>query len=247
MTACMAFAGAVYTLKKKLEDCPHIPAEILEEYNHQSPTPPAAVDLFDNAMATMKEQIAAIDLRKTAEGIGGNYKNGKLTIQVLGKNYSVDDHGNVSTDIHVIPWVALPVYSYILMGEKKEPSGTWVPLRELPSGKDWYRLFGQRCEKPLKKVADRYPDLFEDMVRLFNGRQVKNHYSSDVSLVLHPLPKLPMLICYWRPEHKLDSDLNLFFDATAEENLDLNSINTLGSGFVSMLEKLTLHHGWKAQ
>jgi len=122
-------------------------------------------------------------------------------------------------------------------------SGKWVPLRELTGGKKWYRLFGQRCEKPLKKIADTYTDLFEDMIDIFNGKQVENHYKSDISLVLHPLPKVPILICYWKPEDELGSDLNLFFDSTAEDNLNIESIYTLGTGLVLMFEKIALKHG----
>lgn len=243
LTTCMAFAGAVYTQKKKLRDCPYISSEIIDQYSGETVSKPAIAESIAKAMTELKKQVAETDLKEAATKIGGSYANGKLTIKILGKNYSVDDDGNIFTDIHVNPWVALPAYKYILSGGKKDITGKWVPLRELPSGKDWYRLFGQRCEKPLKKVADRYTDLFEDMVRLFNGKQVENHYTSDVSVVLHPLPKLPMLICYWRPENELESDLNLFFDETAEDNLDLNSINSLGSGFVTMLEKLTQRHG----
>ena len=106
-----------------------------------------------------------------------------------------------------------------------------------------YRLFGQRCEKPLKEVADTYTDLFEDMIHIFNGKQVENHYESDISLVLHPLPKVPILICYWRPDDGLESDLNLFFDSTAEDNLNIESIYALATGLVVMFEKIALRHG----
>ena len=123
------------------------------------------------------------------------------------------------------------------------PAGKWVPLRELPSGQDWYRLFGQRCEKPMKKLADTYPELFEDLVHIFNGERVTNHYQSDIALVLKPLPNVPLLICYWKPEEDLESDLNLFFDATAEENLNIEALYTLGAGMVIMFEKLALRHG----
>ena len=123
-------------------------------------------------------------------------------------------------------------------------SGEWVPFRELEGGKTWYRLFGQRCEIPLKKVADTYTDLFEDMIHLFSGRQVEKHYDSDISLVLHPLPKIPILICYWKPEPEdgLESNLNIFFDSTAEKNLNIESIYTLATGLTIMFEKLALRH-----
>ena len=237
----MAFAGAVFTGSKKLSDCPYIDADILESYGEKPATTPAITENIEKAVAELREQIAVTDLGK----IGGFYKDGWLTLKVLGKLYSVADNGEIGTDIHVIPWVSLPVYDYILHGGGREVSGRWVPFRELPSGKDWFRLFGQRCEKPLKKIADASPDLFEDMIRLFKGQQVENYYSSDVSVVLNPLPKVPMLICYWYPEEKMESDLHLFFDETAEDYLSINSINSLGSGFVTMLEKLMLRHGTK--
>lgn len=239
----MAFAGAVFTGAKKLGDCPHVPAAILADYNEKPVVNSAISENIDTAVAHLKEQVAASDLASIAERIGGIYADGWLTIKVLGKKYSVADNGDIATDIHVIPWVSLPVYDYILHGGGREVSGRWMPLRELPSGKDWFRLFGQRCEKPLKKIADSSPDLFEDLIRLFKGQQVENYYSSDVSVVLNPLPKLPMLICYWYPEEEMESDLHLFFDETAEDYLDINSINSLGSGFVTMLEKLLLRHG----
>ena len=74
-------------------------------------------------------------------------------------------------------------------------------------------------------------------------RQVENHYASDISLVLRPLPKVPILICYWKPEDGLESSLNLFFDSTVEENLRIESLYALCTGLVRMFEKIGLRHG----
>jgi len=137
----------------------------------------------------------------------------------------------------------IPLFDYIIKGAGVSPSGKWMPFRELEGGKKWYRLFGQRCEKPLKRVADTYTDLFEDMIHLFNGKQVERHYESDISLVLQPLPNVPILICYWKPEDEMESDLNIFFDSTAEENISIESIYVLATGLVIMFEKLALRHG----
>ena len=243
LPTCMAFAGAVFTGTKKLSDCPHISAEILKEYGEKPAGHASMEENINKTFAKLKEEITKIDLSAIAENVGGRYKNGWLTLSVLGKKYSVADDGRISTDIHVNPWVAIPVYDYLLHEGKGEVTGKWVPLRELPSGKNWYRLFGQRCEVPLKKLADASPELFADMIRLFDATRVESHDEADVSVVLYPLPKLPMLICYWYPEEGMESDLHLFFDESAEDFVDLNSINSIGSGFVTMLEKLTLQHG----
>jgi hypothetical protein len=191
----------------------------------------------------LKKKVASINLSSSAERLGARFSEGKLTISICGKGFHVDSKGNLSSDIHIHPWVTIPILSYILNCKGTPVSGEWVPFRELEGGKTWYRLFGQRCEKPLKKVADTYTDLFNDMLHIFNGRQVENHYQSDISLVLHPLPLVPILICYWKPEDGLESSLNLFFDATAEENLNIEAIYALATGLVRMFEKISLTHG----
>lgn len=89
---------------------------------------------------------------------------GRLTIKIMGKDFSVDSMGRMSSDIHINPWIAVPVLDYIL-------------------------------------------------------------------------------ICYWKPDEGLPSTLNLFFDATADKNLPVESIYRIGAGLSVMFEKLALRHG----
>jgi len=239
---CMAFAAAVFRGKRRLNECPRLENDTVERLVGTSENRPKIEQDLDEAVGRLKEQIATIDLSSSAERVEGKLQGGKLTIKVFGKDFGVDSKGNLYSDIHVHPWVTIPILSYIIDCKGIPVSGTWVPFRELEDGKTWYRLFGQRCEKPFKKIADEYTDLFEDMIRLFNGRQ-ENHYGSDISLVLHPLPKVPILICYWKPEEDLDSSLNVFFDSTANDNLPIESIYALGTGLIRMFEKIALRYG----
>ncbi len=240
---CLAFAASVFKGDRQLNECLNLSEEIIEQYAGKVEKRVSYEQDIENGIEALKNRITSIDFSSTAERLNADFFNGRLTIKILGKNLSIDSKGEIITDIHVHPWLMGPVFSYVLEGGGSEISGEWVPLRELPGGKEWRGLFGQRCEKPLKKVADTYPALFEDMIHIFNGKQVENHYASDISLVLYPLPKVPMLICYWKPEDGLESDLNLFFDSTAEDNLNIESIYALGTGLVIMFEKIALRHG----
>jgi hypothetical protein len=164
----------------------------------------------------------------------------------MGKDFSVDTNGHLSTDIHVNPWVAGPFLNHLLYGKGTPVSGNWVSLRELKEGKEWYPFFQKRCEETIKRVADIYTDLFDDMVHIFNGREVEKQFQSDISVVLKPLPLVPIMICYWLPEDGLESSLNLFFDETADQNLDISAIYTLGAGLAQMFGKLAQRHGYPA-
>lgn len=166
----------------------------------------------------------------------------KITIHCLGKNFTVDKNGNIETDIHVNPWLAIPILNYIIDGKGVPLSGKWVSLRDLPNGRSRYPLFARRCEESLRKLADTYKNLFEDMLDIFDGKQLSFHYPCDIVVVLYPLPLIPVLICYLEPEDDMDSELKIFFDANSEENLDIESIYKLVTGIVMMFEKLAIRH-----
>jgi len=240
---CMAFAAAVFSGNRSLAECPQVPKETSQGYEMQ-PKKQRVIDQdMEHQLAELKAKVMEIDLTEAAPRLGAVYDGEKLVLKVMGKKVAIDSSGKVITEIHTNPWVMVPIFNYILTCKGRPIEGRWVPLRELPTGRDWYKLFDQTCEKPMKKVADTYTDLFADLVELFNGHPVEGHYQSDVALVLHLLPLVPLLICYWRPDEGLESELNLFFDVSAKDNLGIEGIYSLGTGITQMFEKLALRHG----
>ena len=131
---CLAFAAAVFQGRKQLDQCPDLSPEIINQYSDTA-TQPKANDIdFEASMALLQKQIEEVDLAQIAHQVGGVYAKDKLTLKILGKDFSIDAKGNISTDIHVHPWVAGPVFDYILKGGGPGTNGQWVPLRELPGG-----------------------------------------------------------------------------------------------------------------
>ncbi len=95
----------------------------------------------------------------------------------------------------------------------------------------------------MKRLADTYTDLFDDLVHIFGGKRADDQFESDIAVLLYPLPKVPMIICYWKPDDGLASSLNVFFDKSADDNLHIGSVLTMGSGIAMMLDKLSQRHG----
>ena len=240
---CLAFAGSVFTGRRAITDCPKLELEIVHRFSERATTHRTPKESRYEHLEMLKKEISNIDLADAAKRIGADFKDGKLRLKIMGKDFSVDTRGRVSTSIHVNAWVAAPFLNYILYGKGLSPSGNWKSFRELKDGKEFYPLFRKRCEEPIKRIADGYTDLFDDLVHIFSGQQVEEQFESDISVVLHPLPKVPIMICYWLPEEGLESSLNLFFDDTADKNLHINAIYTLGAGLTQMFEKISLRHG----
>ena len=241
---CLAFAGAVYQGIKKIRECPKLDQATIDRYCDDSDNQSILEQNRDEYLAILQNEVGKIDLAQAAERVGAVFAGGKLTLKVLGKDFSVDISGKLSADIHINPWVAVPFLDYIRQGKGLPATGNWLSFRELKDGKERYPLFQKRCEVPLKQVADTYTDLFDDLVRIFGGKQVDKQFESDISVVLHPLPRVPIMICYWLPEDGLESSLNLYFDDTADQNLTIGSVFSLGAGLSQMFKKLALRHGF---
>ncbi len=241
---CLAFAGAVFQGKRMVVECPRLSRDTIERFSGQNPNQDNVFVEGADFLQKLKSEVAGADLAAAAQRVGAHFSGGKLTLKVLGKDFSVDAKGNLSTQIHINPWVAVPFLTYILYGRGLPAAGSWVSFRELKDGQERYALFHKRCEQSMKRVADTYTDLFDDLVHIFSARQVEKQFESDISVVLHPLPRVPVMICYWLPEEGLESSLNVFFDTTADKNLDTDAVFTLGVGLAQMFDKLALRHGF---
>jgi len=244
-TTCMAFAAAVFRGQRNLAECPRVdPGVIPSTEDEEKPIDPVEASEREMAqrMQELQRGVASLDLSAAAERLGGSYDGSRLRLEALGMDVAVDREGGLHTAIHTNYWVAVPVLDYVLNASGARPNGQWKPLRELSQGISWQGLFGQRCEKPLKQVADTCPELFRDLLGMFRGTRPENGAEADIAAVLYVLPLVPIMIAYWYPDEGLDSHLSVLFDANAERNLSMGSIFALGTGLGRMLEKLAGTH-----
>jgi len=245
LPTCLAFAAAVIKAQRRIGDCPCLDQATLEQLEVIANRADVSGELqMKKHMDELKRQIGGIDFPSAALRLGGSCRGGSLTIRCLGKRYSVDVHGHISSECHINPWVIVPLIDYILHSPGKDPVGEWVPFRELRDGATWNPLFVRRCEAPLKQIADDDPELFEYLLYVFGGVRTVKSLSNDISVVLHPLPKFPVMIRYSNLEEGGVTGLSIFFDLQARENLAIESIFALSTGVVTMLGKITQRHFW---
>jgi hypothetical protein len=242
ISTCLAFAAAVLKEEKRPADCPHLGQKALVRLVGNIDRQVNIESSREEQLRELKKKIATADILARAERLGARSAGDKLVILCLGKEFAVDCSGEVASQCHTHAWFSLPLLDYILHGDGAEPTHRWMPFRELERGKIWSPLFEQRCEKPLKRIADSHPELFEDLVSMFCATSSAPAFNADIALVLSPLPRVPMLICYWKPEDGMDSQLHLFFDETAERNLSVESLFTMATGIVRMLERIMYKH-----
>ncbi|MCB8817462.1 DUF3786 domain-containing protein [Desulfosporosinus shakirovi] len=242
VATCLAFAAAVIKGDKRLKECPHLEHNAIKELDGKIIRQMTPEEQLKQVLVPLKEEIIKVDFSASVKRLGAKLSGDKLTVKCLGKDFTVDSKGNVISDCHINVWVIVPLLNYIIRSAGIDPSEKWVPFRELSSDTVWNSFFEQRFEKPLKQLIDSYPDLIEDLIYIFNGKPVETSFTSDISLVLYPLPKIPLLICYKKPEEDLESKLNVFFDSTAGDNLHIDSIYRLCVGLLVMFQKISSRH-----
>ena len=240
---CLAFAVAVFKGKKPIHACPYLEKEVIDRYGEAIEKPNTVDEYKAEAIEVLKQKISLIDLSESAKRLGARFSNNKLTIKIFGKDFSVDTKGNISSEIHINAYMVVPALNYILKGSGKSPCGNWITFRELTGGPSRYAHYQQCCEKPLKRVADTYTDLFKDMLEIFDGKKIASNIDSDIAIILYPLPLFPIMICYWKPEDGLESSLHIYFDSASDGNLDIESNYTMNEGIALMFEKIALRHG----
>ncbi len=243
---CLSFAAKVFLGSRPLRDCPFVSQEVLAQYPDKNAVPgPGSAE--DPDLQKMIQRITQMDFEDAARRTGGTLVRDRLTLRIFGKPFSIDRTGRFFSDIHINPWITGPVLTYLLESQGVPLTGQWVPFRELEHARELNGLFVKRTEEPLHQIADTHPGLFEDLILVFSGREIAGLYDSDISLVLYPLPLVPVLICYWsKSEEGMASQLNLFFDSSTSRNGGCDMVFRLTAGIVRMFEKLALTHGFHA-
>ena len=237
---CLAFAGAVFKGTRRIAECPRLKPEVVATFAGGE----ESADELQLELERMKTQVVALSFDEAAPRVGGEASGDLLRLKILGKPFAIRKDATFVTDLHVLPWVIVPVLHYVLNCRGKALTGSWVSFRELPGGKEKFALFQRRGEEVLRHLADTYPDFFDDILHMFDGQEVDKHFQADISVVLRPLPLLPVMICYRKAEEGMESCLNVYFDDSAGDNLGADVLFSLVTGIIRMLEKLAVHHGF---
>jgi len=240
LPACLAFAAAVVKGEKKFSDCPHLSKETRNRLDARLVTRGSDRRL-EELIEPLMERVRTVDLKEAASRLGGDYTDGRLRIKCLGKDFLIDKKGNVESMIHINTWVVAPLLHYIVKGGEGPLSGRWVSFEDLKKASTVTQYFDRRCEEPMRQLAESHTDIFFDLLNIFGARGIKG-FSADYARVLHPLPKVPFLILYWRPEDQFESKLKILLDSSADRYLDIEYIIALGRGMVEMFKKILSRH-----
>jgi hypothetical protein len=245
LATCMAFAQSAASGIKGAEDCPHLSGDAAEMVGRREdgadPAGGFAASGFTASIEALRDKVRSTDLKASAPKLGAEFKDGRLSVSVLGREFLLDGSGVITSECHVNNWIQWLLLTYASTSNPKAPEGRWLPFGELQSGATTVGYFSKRCEEPLRVIADEHTDVFFELLRIFGGKGCGG-FDADYAVALHPLPNVPMLILYWREEDEFPSKLRVMFDPTADSYLGPEIITGMGRGFIEMLQKIIPKH-----
>jgi hypothetical protein len=246
---CMAFAAMLVQGQAESSQCPSLDSGTVNHLAGVARTQARTLEnRRDELMEGLRAKARSVDFQVVAPRLDASVSNGRFVVRCLGKKFELDEDGNLHSDCHINGWVHLPILNYAVHGQGLDMTGEWVTFGELKNAQDWHRFFAHRCEKGLQEIVEKDPDLFFDAMDMFTvgqreagaGEVVE---TADYVTVLHPLPKVPLLIAFWKAEDEFDAKLSLLFDRSAESNLGAESIYLLVMGLLEMIKRIMARHG----
>src|SRR4030042_988298 len=125
---CLAFAAAVFKGQRRLIECPNLESHDIEHSDGKSEGRVTNEQELEFMIEELKKRLASVDLCSAARKMGASFSDSNLTIKIFGKNFSVDSKGDFTTDLHIHPWVTIPLLNHILQSKGTPLSGKWVAL-----------------------------------------------------------------------------------------------------------------------
>lgn len=234
---CLAFAGMVGSEKHPIENCPHLPEDVVERCKSELSKQYASGkwlkrDMADDALKWARERSASMKIEDLPDRIGGR-------LIKTGKNYSLElpyftDFIMISPDnitnkdgSNLTRWEQVFIYNHMAQGGSKQPSGKWKGLIEFPNTVSKIISMKENVEKPLIQRFKTKSDELLAAAKKQGGHDLTDEIpSADLAILFRPLPRIPVMLMFW--DEDLDdafgAKVKLLFDENILDHLDIESI-----------------------
>lgn len=242
---CLAFATRVVKEGETITLCPYLPeaaAPAVAALQEQQQTGLGRRrETIAIALEALEEKVAPLDFAIQAAGHGLAYgeENGRpfVFLPFFGHRLRVfKDRVEYPEGVAANPWDAILTYNYLASPGQEPNTGAWISFQSLPNSvsktKTLERLQSQLAEAFAGRLA-----VLEERARTLGGEFATVGEDADLTLVFHPLPRVPILLLYWEadPDEDFPAQARFLFDASVAAYLDLESLLFLVEGLMERL------------
>jgi hypothetical protein len=231
--ACMPFALSVIKGDAGLADCPLLTEDEIRDLENSI----TQSDWQEELIQSLRLKIRDVDLSAITEDLGGNYRDGRLFMNCLGREFEIFPGGDIRSQGHMTQWIKILLLHYINTHGKAVLSGKWVSFSELRSGMVKASSFLREAEDPIKELFEVSLEKVSASITRLGAKQ-SGDFPTPHAWILFLLPKVPVVILYWPEEDEFPAKVKILFDQTADRFLDVESLMFLLEGLVKNIERV---------
>jgi len=221
----MAFAVQYLRNMISLNECPEIDDVARSEMESMVS---GDGDWKERRLQEMFNEMSETDFSKIASQLGAKDEGGILRIHYMGKDVIVS-HADIKGAVDIMD--RLLIIMYVKRAANLPLTGTWVAFRELKDGIVRSESFQGACEMALARMFEQVGEGFPAKLKALGAEEVTG-YPAPHSLVVYPLPKIPLLVLLWPADEEFGADCKVLLDSTAADYLDVETLLYLGISLV---------------
>ena len=116
------------------------------------------------------------------------------------------------------------VVRYLLQAGASPLLHTWQPYRDLKDGAQFSGFIKANIEDKIARAFQGKRAVLEERLSALGASPGGADVRGDLALVVHPLPKLPVLCLFWDSDEEFPASFQFLFDASAPSYLDLEAL-----------------------
>ena len=247
-STCLAFAGMVVSEKHPIENCPHLPEDVVEKCKSELAEQYSSGkwlkrDMADDALKWARERSASMKIEDLPDRIGGRLiKKGESSALelpyftdfiIISKDSITNKDGSDLTR-----WEQVFIYNHMAQGGSKLPTGKWKGLVEFPNTVSKIKSMIEHVEKPLIERFKGKPGELLGAAKQLGGLDMTNEIqSADLAILFRPLPRIPVMLMFWDEDldDAFEAEVKLLFDESILDHLDIESIMFLSERLRQLL------------
>lgn len=203
------------------------------------PSKPALASRVDK----LREALQQIPVNLLAEHTGASYQaigpgRGEFRLSLFDSPAMVTYPGLVGFDTgdNELPLPVQAILSYYFYTSDGESlTGQWISFADLPDGRMYDSAFQGYSGDELVKAFGLEIDGFKLACERVGGRATP---VGDAAYIFYALPRLPLLVNYWRGDEDFPSSCKILFDSSVSHFLPTDVCAILGSMLTRKILKL---------
>jgi len=231
--ACMPFALSLIKGEAALSDCPLLSADEIRDLENSI----TRSDWQEELIQSLRLKLKDVDFSAITKDLGGDYRDGRLFMKCLGREFEIFSGGDIQSQGYITPWIKILLLHYLNTNGKAELTGKWVSFSELRSGMVKASSFLREVEDPIKELFVSNGERVSAAILTLGAIQ-SGDFPTPYAWILYLLPKVPVLVLYWPEEDEFPAKVKILFDQTADKFLDVESLMFLLEGLVKNIERV---------